>query len=344
MTNSLFGINSIDKRFYKEIIRDFLPDKIIDIHTHVYRKEFSNSKMTNQNVIWPSLVAKENPIEDLMSTYRLMLPGKEVTPLMFGNLLSRNDHFDDGNSYVRSVAEENNFPYLYFSRPQESALIIEDKISGYGYMGLKVYLSLADDSIPVNEITIFDYLPHHQLEVLNSYSAIAMLHIPRSGRLKDTVNLKQMLIIEKDYPNVKLIIAHVGRAYCSEDIGNAFDILSKTKSMLFDFSANTNDEVFTQLIKAVGSERILFGSDLPITRMRMNRVCENGRYVNIIPPGVYGDVSNDPNMREATIEDGKKLTFFMYEEIAAFRRAAEKMKLTSRDIENVFYNNAKRLL
>ncbi|NPA37181.1 MAG: amidohydrolase family protein, partial [Chlorobi bacterium] len=325
-------------------IRDFIPYKIIDIHTHVYRKEFLNPEPANHNVTWPSLVANENPIEDLMSTYKLMFPGKVVTPMIFGNLLNKMDNFEAGNNYVRQVAKKNKLPFLYFSRPMESAGIIEEKIKKFGYLGLKVYLSLADNSISANNITIFDYLPHHHLEVLNQYGAIAMLHIPRSGRLKDPVNLEQMLMIEKNYPNVKLIIAHVGRAYCKQDIGNAFEILRKTKNMMFDISANTNDIVFTELIKAVGTKRILFGSDLPITRMRMKRICEKGRYINIVPHGMYGDISGDQNMRNASVEESMNITFFLYEEIAAFRRAAEKMKLTSQDIEDVFYNNAKRLL
>jgi len=53
--------------------------------------------------------------------------------------------------------------------------------------------------------------------------------------------------------------------------------------MMFDFSANTNQWVFEQLIKAVGPKRILFGSDLPILRIRAKRICENGTYVNLVP-------------------------------------------------------------
>jgi hypothetical protein len=170
-----------------------------------------------------------------------------------------------------------------------------------------------------------------------------MLHIPRDGRLKDPVNLEQMLEIERRYPDIKLIIAHVGRAYCPEDIGNAFEILSDTRKMMFDFSANTNQYVFEQLIKAVGPSRILFGSDLPILRMRTKRICENGNYVNLIPKGLYGDVSGDGHMREISGEEAGKLTFFMYEEIDAFRRAAESTGVTDRDISDVFYHNAVKL-
>ena len=113
-----------------------------------------------------------------------------------------------------------------------------------------------------------------------------MLHIPREKRLKDPVNLAQMLEIERRYPNVKVIIAHVGRAYCPEDVGNAFEVLAETENMMFDFSANTNAEIFQQLIKAVGTKRIMFGSDLPITRMRLRRIYENGTYINLVPEGL----------------------------------------------------------
>ncbi|MEI7436297.1 MAG: amidohydrolase family protein, partial [bacterium] len=149
---------------------------------------------------------------------------------------------------------------------------------------------------------------------------------------------------ERDYPNIKLIIAHVGRAYCNEDVGNAFEILAATKNMCFDFSANTNDHVFEQLLRCVGPKRVLFGSDLPILRMRMRRIIRDGRYVNLVPRGLYGDVSGDKNMDEVDGPEAERLSFFLYEEIAAFRRAAERLSLTSADLEDVFYNNARSLL
>jgi GNAT superfamily N-acetyltransferase len=171
-----------------------------------------------------------------------------------------------------------------------------------------------------------------------------MLHIPRNGRLKDPLNLAQLLEIEKSYPNIKLIVAHVGRAYCPEDVGDAFKVLAQTKNMLFDISANTNTGNFVKLIRAVGPQRILFGSDLPITRMRMRRICEKGTYVNLVPKGLYGPVSGDKNMREVTGKNAAGLTFFLYEELAAFQKAARTAGLTAADIEDIFYNNAQRII
>ena len=171
-----------------------------------------------------------------------------------------------------------------------------------------------------------------------------MLHIPRDGRLRDRLNLAQLLEIERDYPNLKLIVAHVGRAYCDEDVGDAFDVLAETRNMVFDFCANTNAQVFEQLLRAVGPQRVLFGSDLPITRMRMRRVVRDGRYVNLVPKGKYGDVSADPNMDEVEGAESESLSLFLYEQLDSFRRAAESVGLTRAEVEAVFAGNAWRLL
>jgi len=344
----LFDVKDIDIKFYENYIKDFIPDKIIDIHTHIWLDEFKVKEKCYVNIpvrsaTWPSLVAKDNSIEDLFQTYELMFPGKQVTPLIFGDPLVELD-IELSNEYVKSAAEKYGFPALLLTHPDWNEAELEEKITSGGFLGSKVYLNYAKPYIPQNEIRIFDFLPTHQLEILNKHGWVVMLHIPRPGRLKDPVNLAQLLEIDNNYPNVKLIVAHVGRAYCPEDVGNAFEVLSKTKNMVFDISANSNQFVFEQLIDAVGPKRILFGSDLPILRMRTRRICENGIYINLVPKGLYGDLSGDIHMREVDEIESENITFFMYEEIAAFRRAADVKNLKKDDIEDIFYNNAVRIL
>lgn len=340
----MLEIKPVDRAFYEKRIKDFLPDRIIDIHTHVWLKEFKG-RDTGLNGItaWDELVAADNSIEELIEIYKLIFPGKDVTPLLFSNL-APGDDFEAANQYVSRCSQQFGFPSLLFTSPKWSSEELEQKIINGGFLGCKVYLNMAEPYIPAREIRIFDFLPHHQLEVLDRHGWMVMLHIPRDGRMKDAVNLAQMLEIEKRYPNARVIIAHVGRCYCPEDLGNSLEVLSETKNMMFDFSANTNQFVFEQLIKAVGPTRILFGSDMPILKMRSKRICENGNYVNIIPEGLYGDVSGDCHMREVSGSEAEALTFLMYEEIDAFRCASEATGLVRRDIEDIFFNNAAKLL
>ena len=85
---ALFEVKDIDKRIYETELRDFLPEKMIDIHTHVWLRSLRPPKElkpgeVKRTVTWPDLVARDNSIEDLQETYRLMFPGKAVTPMIF---------------------------------------------------------------------------------------------------------------------------------------------------------------------------------------------------------------------------------------------------------------------
>ncbi|MFH0796023.1 MAG: amidohydrolase family protein [Candidatus Omnitrophota bacterium] len=340
----LFEVKTVDSNFYETYLRDFLPERIFDVHVHIWHNKLMKGREDYSRIVkWPSLVARDNPMEDLLETYRLLFPGKKVTPLVFANLGDRSA-LEGLNAYVSKSAKKHAIPALIFAVPEWKGGELEEKIRAGGFCGTKVYLQYAPLYIPDDEIRIFDFIPHHQLKVLNDQGWILMLHIPRPARLRDPLNLAQMVEIEKRYPRIKLIIAHVGRAYCNEDAGNAFEVLAQTKNVMFDISANTNAWVFEQLIKAVGPKRILFGSDLPITRMRMRRICEKGCYINLVPKGLYGNISEDKHMREFTGKRAERLTFFLYEEIMAFRRAAEEISLSKNEIENVFYNNALKII
>jgi len=167
-----------------------------------------------------------------------------------------------------------------------------------------------------------------------------VLHISKSERFKSKSNIDTLLDIEQKYPNVKLIVAHIGRAYIPSDAGDAFERLASTQNMRFDFSANTNAEIIRKAIETFGTRRVLFGTDLPIAKMRMYRVEENGTYVNVIPRGAYGDVSQDIHMRES---DESTITNFVYEILRGFRQAATDLTLSKDEIFQIMCENASKL-
>ncbi len=344
---ALFTVTENDKKVYAEELRDFLPDKILDVHTHVWLNsnipaaELAAEEADNRCVKWPWLVAKDDSLEDLQETYRLLFPGKDVSALMF----TSRGGWEKNNAYVSDASRRSGWPALYYSHPEESADEVEEKIRSGGFLGLKSYLDFAPSYIPASEIRIFDFFPKHQLARMNEMGAIVMLHIPRNGRLKDPVNLEQILEIKREFPRVRLIIAHIGRAYTPDDIGNAFtDYLDKVPDLMYDFSANCCDAAITEVLKHAGPEHVMYGTDMPILRMRTHRIIENGTYINLIPPGLYGDPSQDSHLREVSPAEAEKITFFVYEELLAFKRSAQALGLTKADVENVMYHNAAGLV
>ena len=155
----LFEVKPVDREFYAKRLRDWLPARIIDAHTHVWLKQFKERKkpgMKSRTVSWPSMVADDNPVEDLIETYRLMFPGKSVTPLVFASLAGPK-HFDAANDYVGQVAHRHKLPALIFSDPRWTAFDLEDRIRGGGFLGIKSYLTMSPAYLPTAEIRIFDF-------------------------------------------------------------------------------------------------------------------------------------------------------------------------------------------
>jgi len=333
-----FTLTDYDRQVYEKELKNFLPDVFIDFHTHVDKSAFNSWGSHNGGSSWTDLVYDELTAEELIECYELLFPKQKVSPLVFGSCLC---DIDKVNDYVRDESKKYGFPTLYRTSYDMDADELEQRVNEGGFLGLKPYLSNCPPYLPSKEVRIFDFLPHEHLRKADENGWIIMLHIPRDGRLKDEVNVAQLMEIEEKYPNLKLVVAHIGRAYSKEDIGNAFDILGKTKNMYFDFTANLCDDAIKACIEAVGTKRLIFGSDLPIAAMRMYRIVENGVYYNVVPRGLYGNVSGEPHMRES---DEKNITLMIYEQLRALKRVALELNLKDNDIEDILCNNAKRLL
>ncbi len=151
---------------------------------------------------------------------------------------------------------------------------VEEEVLKGGFQGLKPYCCNCKEGVVGADAEIFDFLPEKHLKIADKHGWKVVLHISKPDRLKNPANIKQLMDIEQKFPNVKLIVSHIGRAYSPEDFGNAFDTLKHTKNMMFDFSANVLPMATEKCIETVGTKRIIFGTDLPIAKMKMYRVCE----------------------------------------------------------------------
>ena len=343
---ALLDVKPYDKQYYEEIIKPFLPEKFIDCHTHVWLMEHDPHKTLRSGTQnWPGLGAKENSIEDLNETNRLLFPDNKVVSVLYGDCAVSIDR-PAVNQYVIDKAIENEFPALYLCHPDTPAeelerIILENPV----FKGIKVYLQFAPSYIPADEIRIYDFLTKEHLAVCDKHGWVVQLHISRPKRLADPVNYIQLLEIEQKYPNLQLLVAHLGSAYANEDIGDALDYLKNTEKTVWDFTANTNDWVMEQVLERFGPERFIYGSDFPIFRMKSRRTVENGVYINEIPQGQfpYEAIKGDSHMREIPFPEADKITFFIYEEINACRLACQRLGLSKADVEKIFWSNSARI-
>lgn len=336
----MFTQNKYDKKYF-ESMQDYLPDTIFDAHVHLWKKEHILNSEEGCVAGWVANFIGGHIMnaEQYKETCAALFPGKKMQSMAFG-WVEANIDLESNNAYIGSLAPDING--LAVVRPDWSAEYTIDQVEKNGLFGLKPYPDFAAIFKPANEVRVTDMLTKDQLAAANEKGWTVVIHLPRAGRLADKCNIEDLLMIDREYPNIKVVVAHIGRAYAMQNIGDAFDALKDTKHLVFDFAAHTNADVFKETIKVFGTDRIHYGSDMPISGMRLKRTYdENGTYINIVPRGSCGDVTGDPHMLESDAED---ISYFCYEAIAAMIAAAKEMGLKDSRMEDIFFNNAKKLV
>ena len=116
---SLLDVKPYDSWFYAEHLQDFLPDTFVDCHTHIYLDEQNHfcEDNANRSCAWPNMVAKDNSVEDLNETNRLLFPDKRVISVLYGQPMVTID-LKKNNAYVAQSADKYDFPALYISHPR----------------------------------------------------------------------------------------------------------------------------------------------------------------------------------------------------------------------------------
>lgn len=104
------------------------------------------------------------------------------------------------------------------------------------------------------------------LELLDRYGAILMMH---TGRYKDAnisskTSYLHSIEIAQDYPNIKLIMAHMGGTDTNISMQAINEVnVDNLDNVYFDTSGITTPFIIEYAVKMLGSKQILFGSDIP---------------------------------------------------------------------------------
>ncbi len=328
----------LHSRIFHEEIRPWLPPRMVDIHCHLSLKEncgpISPERMKE---MWAIEVGAHQTWEELQETGRRLLPGIEIQFLAFGAPFREMD-ISAENRYVLEVTHraKGNVRGLYVVRPDETPQAVEKALED-GFLGLKPYPDLAE-SKDGKEPGVFEMIPRPLLRVLDGRGGILMLHLPRKGRLADEDNIREVCELVEEFPNVRTVVAHVGRAYCLPNAEKGLPHYPQSPNLFFDISANVNADVFALALEVVGTQRLLYGSDLPITRIRLKRECVGDDYIN------YTDGDYSWNTRRKSPEEEAQYTYFLYQELLALIEAARRRAFSPADLEPVLFSNGRRLL
>jgi len=336
-TNIRSELADIDRRIWREELDEFVPARIFDVHTHVYRWDFNTDPAKNSGRLYDQ-IGSVYPVSDrrrLDHYDELLMPGRQVSRLSFGFPFPNGCDFDAANRYVaKETANDPASAGLMLVHPTMTEENLEEQLHALNLMGFKPYRFYATTGDPV-QCRIGDMLPEHQIAVADRYGLIVMLHLPKRDAIADPDNIADLGQFTAQYPNVKWILAHCARSYLAWPIERVAAELRELPNVWYDTSSVCESDAMEALLATVGVDRVMYGSDdLPVGVLR-------GKYIAFGYAWAY--LSPDNHSLDLSHCNGQ-MTFTRYEQLRAMRRACRRLDLSRPQIEDLFLNTATQLV
>jgi len=338
----IYEYSDVDKAFWAEHLEMWLPRNMMDTHLHFVDPNAQIETVTEEmrRKAW---VIETYTAIDAEQTERIAKVIYQSRNISYVCIPFAHLGWDTiaNNRYVREEGLKRNWPSLAVTDPRWVAEQVEYELKQPGCIGVKPYFSMIRYSrfltASFAEADIFDFLPHHHLEVVDAYRAWVTLHVPKADRLGHPSNIRQIREIRRRYPNVKLVIAHLGRCYTEEHAEKALPQLAEDTGIYWDCGAVLNPAVFTIALQCIGPKRIMWGTDNPVGLMRGRQQYREGEYMNRTSHPFFFNTEREPPEIEA------KYTLYTYEQLRAIKEVFLELGLTEQHKHTFFYGTAHRL-
>ena len=333
----------VDRAFWQTHLAEWLPRRIIDAHVHVVNPAHRKEPITDEErrKFWVSEATDMMDFPTADHCYATTFPGRRVSLVAMGHPDLKYD-IEKTNEHVRTECLKREWYGLALLRPQWSAEEAAAELAKPGVIGFKPYYSmLRDEEDPRDgliESSIFEFLPHHILEVLDDRCAWLTLHPPKADRLPHPDNLREIKEIRRRYPNIVLVIAHLGRCYTEPHAREGIPRFADDPGLYFDNSAVLNPATHRIALETLGPERILYGTDNPVFYMRGRRQWKGRQYINRTSYPFHFNKEREAPEIEA------RYTLYIYEALLALKNVCEEMGIGRDQIEAMFHGNAERLI
>jgi glutamate-1-semialdehyde 2,1-aminomutase len=319
-------LRSEDHEFFETELASFVPDRVFDAHAHVW----TDKCMAAGRKI-PSLPHTAG-YPEFSRMLRELHSGRSCAANIFHRICPR-EHLSEANAWTsEQVRCDSNYRGLFISTPEDDPEWLRQEVRRLGLHGLKCY-HLYSDTDPTWEAQIPDYLPELHVQVADQEGWLIMLHLVRSRACADPHNLKWIRHYCETYPNMKMILAHSGRGFQPEHNLEGLPQLKGLVNLHFDTSANCDPMAHQAIIRIIGHEKLMYGTDLPVSHLRGRSVATADSFV-----WLYEDspVWVEKHTRIKPVLVG-------LEHLRSVKWACWSERLSDRQVEDVFWNNAAEL-
>lgn len=312
-----------------KILADFLPDRIFDAHAHLFDTDLLPSRFSERVVC-----GAEEYIRDMQGilgnpkTLRLNVigyPNKDIAQDQ--DLLARSDAF-----LCRQLQKQPDWVGELLVTPEDTEESLEKRLVNRRIRGFKCYHLMAKRE-KTWDASIGEYLPEAAWAVANRRRMCITLHMVKDNALADEENLRYIQEMAKKYPDAVLILAHAARAFAAWTGIESVEKVADLDNVWFDFSSVCESPAMLQIVKKAGISRCMWGSDYPVCRAR-------GKAISLAD-SFYWIYQKD--LDQFASKTAINHWLIAIENLMAVRQLAILAELSARDIDALFYDNAKAL-
>jgi len=323
-----------DRDFVDRYVAPYLPDNIFDAHAHL----FCHTHYPDETIP-PSLAT--TPPELGLAAYREQIewlhPGQRTKGGLYFGLAFLGDRVANNGFVASEVAAAQAEGFLAYGQmliaPEMEADYVRQEVQRQGFVGLKPYHVMAHVDGPTFQAPIEAYLTEAHVQVAHELGLSITLHMVRDRALADPINQATIRRYCEAYPNMRLILAHAARGFNPWHTIEGIESLRGLRNVWCDTSAVTEAGAFEVIVEVLGHERLLYGTDFHVSHMR-------GRCIAI------GDSFHWLYAEEMDLDEkhiNLQPVLIGLESLRSLILAIHRLKLTERQVEDIFYGNGRSL-
>lgn len=323
-----------DRDFVARHVEPYLPNKVFDAHAHLFRHaHYPPGKLPAHLIGTPTdigLAVYREHIEWLHPRGRTL--GGLFFGLAFQGDRTGNDDYVAAEVKAGQAAGFHAFGQMLIA-PEMDPEYVRETVRRQGFVGLKPYHLMAQVEGPTFLAPIEAYLTEEHVRIAHEEGLTITLHMVLDRAMADPRNQATIRRYCEQYPNMRMILAHAARGFNPWHTIEGIGSLRGLANVWCDTSAVTEAGAFEAVVDTLGHDRLLYGTDFHVSHMR-------GRCIAI------GDSFHWLYAEEMGLEEKHtqlRPVLIGLESLRSLFLAIHRLKLTDRQVEDIFYNNAAQL-
>jgi predicted TIM-barrel fold metal-dependent hydrolase len=264
----------------------------------------------------------------------VILPGREVHGMHFP--LAFVPDTAPGNAWIsQEIGKDPLSRGQFLVRPTDDPEWVRQEVRRLGLRGLKPFSTYSQVE-NCWEAEIPDYLPEPLVAVADAEGWSITLHLVRSRGVADPSNQHWIRHYCQKYPRMQLILDHCARGFNPYHALEGLPTLTGLDNLWVDTSVNCQPLAVEAVLRIIGPERTLYGSDFCISHFRGTNLGVADSFL-----WLYDDT---PVWHLAAHTSGLRPTLVGLENLRAVKAACWSVGLSDAQIEDYFWGNAAQLL